>query len=264
LEDVLIRSGAERDRNDKAKWHTSQGVLSVTGTKFMNWSRAVGGGGAIDLAMHLHNLDFKAAVAWLAGHFQPLFATGPPPPPLKRHLELPEPDTRMLSCVRRYLVSERCLPPSLIQTLVESRRLYADGRGNAVFLLLGEGDRAVGAELRGTGGPWRGMAPGSSKDLGYFSVPSAQAATIVLCESAIDALSCFVLYPERLCISTAGARPSPRWLPPLIRRAHQVYCGFDSDRTGDDMAQAMITLYPSVKRLRPNQHDWNDVLRAAR
>jgi len=27
---------AKRDRNDKAKWHTAQAVLSVTGTKFMN------------------------------------------------------------------------------------------------------------------------------------------------------------------------------------------------------------------------------------
>jgi len=94
------------------------------------------------------------------------------------------------------------------------------------------------------------MAPGSCKDLGYFSFPSPHAKTIVLCESAIDAVSCAALYPQHLCISTAGARPNPRWLPPLIRRAHQVYCGFDSDRTGDDMAQAMITLHPSVKRLR--------------
>ena len=28
------------------------------------------------------------------------------------------------------------------------------------------------------------------------------------------------------------------------------------------MASAMINLHPTVKRLRPSQHDWNDALRA--
>jgi hypothetical protein len=27
------------------------------------------------------------------------------------------------------------------------------------------------------------------------------------------------------------------------------------------MADAMIALYPRVQRLRPSQHDWNDVLK---
>ena len=53
LEDVLISRGAVRDRRDKRKWQTEQGPLSITGAKFMNWQRDTGGGGAIDLAMHL-------------------------------------------------------------------------------------------------------------------------------------------------------------------------------------------------------------------
>jgi hypothetical protein len=39
-----------------------------------------------------------------------------------------------------------------------------------------------------------------------------------------------------------------------------VYCGFDSDATGDTMAAQMIALHPSLRRLRPSRHDWNDVL----
>ena len=41
-----------------------------------------------------------------------------------------------------------------------------------------------------------------------------------------------------------------------------IYCGFDSDSAGENMAKEMIALYPSVKRLRPIQHDWNDVLKS--
>ena len=37
---------------------------------------------------------------------------------------------------------------------------------------------------------WRGMAPGSQKDLGYFSVQEQDATMVILCESAIDAISC--------------------------------------------------------------------------
>ena len=40
-----------------------------------------------------------------------------------------------------------------------------------------------------------------------------------------------------------------------------IYCGFDSDSAGENMAKEMIALYPSVKRLRPIEHDWNDVLK---
>ena len=83
---------------------------------------------------------------------------------------------------------------------------------------------------------------------------------IVLCESAIDAMSCFLLHPSSLCVSTSGARPNPQWLPALLSRGCPVYCGFDADPTGDAIAQQMTALYPAVRRLRPTEHDWNDVL----
>ena len=121
----------------------------------------------------------------------------------------------------------------------------------------------VGAELRGTSGrPWHGLAPGSQKDLGCFGIPAAPRPTVVLCEAAIDALSCFALHPDCRCLSTAGATPNPRWLRPLLDQGCRIYCGFDADPTGDAMAHAMIALHPAIQRLRPTQHDWNDVLRA--
>ena len=263
LEAVLLWTGAERDPRDPAKWHTVQGTLSVTGMKFMNWTLGVGGGGAIDLVIHLNHLGFKAAVQWLWHHFKSSGAREPEKPRQRPNLKLPREDAGNLSRVRRYLHHDRSLAPSLIDPLIESGRLYADPRGNAIFLLLGKMRRPVGAELRGTTPrPWRGMAPGSQKDLGYFSAPASGAATIVLCESAIDAISCAALYPHHLCLSTSGARPNPRWLPALIRQGYELYCGFDSDPTGDDRANVMIALHPTVKRLRPGLHDWNDVLKS--
>jgi hypothetical protein len=263
LQEVLLETGAQRDLCDRAKWRTVQGIISCTGMKFMNWNRNVGGGGAIDLAMHLNGMDFKTAVEWLWNRFpishhqeqtQPFGAT---------KLILPPQNRCNIPIVRRYLIEQRFIKASLVNALMESGRLYADNRGNAVFLLLGKDNKPVGAELRGTTSVrWRGMAPGSNKDLGFFSVPNPKATSIVLCESAIDATSCFALHPECLCISTAGARPNPQWLPSLIQQGHAIYCGFDSDLVGDNMANAMMLPYPSILRLRPAHHDWNDILKS--
>lgn len=261
---VLLAAGATSDRYDKAKWHTAQGVVSVTGAKFMNWSRGVGGGGAIDLAIHLNNVGFKEAVEWLWLRFPDRGAPEQAQPVMKPRLRLPPPDAGELWRVQHYLVNDRAIPPAIIEPLIASSRLYADNRANAVFVLLGEGNAPVGAELRGSGPrPWRAMAPGSSKDLGFFAVEATQFERVILCESAIDALSCLALHPRHRCISTAGARPDPRWLAPLIRQGRPVYCGFDADPTGEAMARAMLALHPTVRRLRPSAHDWNDVLRAA-
>lgn len=263
LESVLRLSGAQPDRYDPHKWHTSQGVLSVSGAKFMDWTRGQGGGGAIDLAMHLHRLGFTQAVQWLSQSFPATVRPVSHPLAAPVALALPSPDPSKLWRVRRYLLGERALPPALIESLIQSGALYADGRANVVFLLLGKEKEPVGAELRGTTArPWRGMAPGSQKDLGFFAIPPDPLLAVILVESAIDAISCSALYPQHRCISTAGARANPHWLAPLIAQGQTVSCGFDADPVGENMAQAMIALHPSIQRLRPPQHDWNDVLKS--
>jgi hypothetical protein len=265
---VLRLWGATPDPQDRHKWHTTQGVLSVNGAKFMNWNQGEGGGGAIDLVMHLKRCAFRDALDWLAAHFP-----APPPPPdrnaVTSPLRLPPPDPAQLARVRHYLLHQRCLRPKLIDGLIQTGSLYADHRANAVFLLQGAEASPVGAELRGTTSQaWRGMAPGSKKDFGFFSIPPVPfppqtdptPLALLLCESAIDAMSAHLLQPDLACLSTAGARPNPRWLEPFLAQGRTVYCGFDTDATGQTMAQAMISLHPAVQRCAPPGHDWNDVL----
>jgi hypothetical protein len=264
LPDVLRACGAQPDPHDPHKWYTPRGVLSVTGAKFINWNQGVGGGGAIDLIIHLHHLGFREALDWLGRHF-PTFSTQPAPPWAQVQLRLPTCEPAQLDRVRSYLLHQRALPAHLVDALIQAGTLYADPRANAVFVLRASSDHTpVGAELRGTTvHAWRAMAPGSKKDRGFFSVPAdgVPAPSIVLCESAIDAISCHTLHPQHRCLSTAGARPNPRWLASLLAQDAQVYCGFDTDSTGDAMASAMIALYPSIQRLAPSHHDWNDTLR---
>jgi len=274
LETVLRFRGAEQDRRDKAKWHTEQGTLSVTEPKFTNWQQSHGGGGAIDLVMHLADVGFRTAVEWLeqhlaAGHLTAGQATASCSSPQSSltapqtcQLRLPTPDNRMLERVRDYLTARRHLAASLVEPLLNIGRLYADGRGNAVFLLVaGKANRPVGAELRGTGPQvWRGMAPGTRKDLGYFWIGAKSSRELVLCESAIDAISCYQMHSQYICLSTAGVRANPRWLSGLVNRGYEIYCGFDSDESGDGCADRMMAIHPAIRRLRPPAHDWNDAI----
>jgi hypothetical protein len=312
LEVVLTSWGAVRDRQDKSRWCTPRGPLSITGSKFFNWHDDHGGGGAIDLVMHLGGWDAGQAVGWLWRHLGPAArhaastantsvdgnATSPSgfpsipglssgkhtplanqrdtnPTRRRRHqqLRLPAASPANLPRVQRYLTGRRGLSATILASLIDDGRLYADARGNAVFLMVaGRPNRPMGAELRGTGNRvWRGLAPGSRKNAGYFWVGKASSRQIVLCESAIDAISCFQLHPrlkgiqlpgECICISTAGVRPDAPWLQPLMARGYQIYCGFDADEPGETASRQMIARHPSIQRLRPSHHDWNDVLTA--
>ena len=226
LETVLTFRGAVRDQHDRSKWHTEHGPLSVTGPKFTNWQGGQAGGGAIDLVMHLAEVDVGTAVGWLEQHLAASHpaasqftaaASGRQPTAPEGHgrLRLPVPQEHLLGRVRNYLTGRRGLSATLIEPLIQSEKLYADSRGNAVFLLVaGKAQRPVGAELRGTGPRvWRGMAPGTCKDLGYFWIGTTGSRSIVLCESAIDAISCHQLHPEHICLSTSCllyTSPSPR------------------------------------------------------
>lgn len=271
--------GGRRDRRDRRRWLTQRGPISVTGSRFMNWREQVGGGGAIDLAMHLRGFSFTEAVEWLERQFLPDVpahsadastatssggsgSLSPSSSRPERPLHLPPPAAGKLGQVCRYLIEQRQLRWELIKGLIQRRALYADAFGNAVFLMeRGKSRTPVGAELRGTtAARWRGLAPGSRKDAGYFWVGQQAARRIVLCESAIDAISCYQLLGACICISTAGARADARWLPELLRRGYEVHNGFDDDNAGHAAARAMQQAYPLLRRLTPPAKDWNAAL----
>jgi hypothetical protein len=273
LAEVLERLGAVRDARDRARWKTPRGALSVTGTRFFNWHEQSGGGGAIDLVMHLRQADFRMAVAWLRDRFaRALPATDATvlsvgiacPQVVERVFRPPERDDRMLARVVRYLEDERAIPPEVLAPLLAAGTVYADRRGNAVFVHVDRAGRPAGAELRGTTGiQWRGMAAGSKKAAGSFAADtSSDYAETVLCESAIDAMSCHALRPAARAVSTAGTCSGRAWLADILAPGLPVWCGFDTDEPGETAARAMISRHPAIRRLRPSAHDWNDDLKA--
>ncbi len=291
LETVAERLGLERDRYDHHKWRSPGHVISITGQKFYDHLHLTGGGGAIDLVMHLQQQSYREAVSWLYGQAPPVPRTQVPPrpapqPPTPQPFEPPNPDATRWPAVRQYLIQQRRLPVALVDQLHRQGKIYASGLTaevlaklqnhgrngesltNAVFLRENLDGEVTGAFLRGIQSDFKGLATGSSRDQGWFMLsPSAgEVKRTVLVESGIDALSLAALEPEQsgttLYIATDGAGAIPQ---KLLQKQMDVGCeivlGFDRDRAGEEMAWKAAQVVPTAHRLTPTWKDWNDQLR---
>ncbi len=259
---VLKQLNCQPDPADRKKWKTPKGSISVTGQKFMNWTSGSGGGGAIDLVMHLLDYSFSQAVRWLSDSF----AVQPVKTAVQRHLErpataafcLPEPVNVNWDRVRHYLVQTRKLPESIVQSLFHNQSVYADFRANAVFIMKDVAGNIKGAELRGTGAiPFKGISRGSCKKSAFFACGHSKHKLLALCESAIDAISFSLLFPNMLAVSTAGTNESPDWIGQFINCNWTVFCAFDSDSAGDAMARSLLGKFNHIGIIRPPRKDWN-------
>ena len=147
-----------------------------------------------------------------------------------------------------------------------------DARGNTLFVHRADAGEITGFEIKNRG--FTGFAPGGIKSA-WQSAALPDDRTLVITESAIDALSYFQLHPERVAgarfLSTAGA-PSPRQLELLGRvldplpYATTVIAALDSDAAGDKLATRIEDLvrcraYLAFERHSPSSaKDWNEVL----
>jgi hypothetical protein len=274
LHAVFERLGYDWDRKkyDKDQYSTEKGRISVSGQKFFNHGEEVGGGGAIDLVSHLLDLDFLSAAEWLANEFAGGVSHRQAPivhSARKKPLALPPRDDAAVGSVFAYLAG-RGVSALTIQQLITEGRLYATrnkGFINAVFLSTDDSGLPIGAEQKGVRGKFSALAPGSSRNKGYFRVERAGNNAVAITESAIDAISFAELYPTVDAISTSGSRPDAPYIPHLLDRYEHVFCAFDADDKGHRTAAEMIAKYPRIRRFLPTnvpkeseKWDWNDAV----
>lgn len=279
LESVLEKFGANRDPQDPNRnWKTHAGRITVTEGKFFNHDQQQGGGGAIDLAMHLGGFKFKEAVAWLGGnigrdetvhqyqaeagkHATRILDTTPPP-----KLEVPSPDAGKFARMKNYLTGKRAIPEAIVDNAIEKGRLWADKYANAVFSLRDLEGKQIGAELRGTfDKPFHGVRG----EKGLFFTGTSQSKTAVFVESGIDALSYQAMHPNALVIGTAGSGRDMLTAAAraLDEKGYKIIAGFDADKAGEAQTKTLREAIPTatIDRQRPTQgKDWNDELKAQR
>ncbi len=278
LEKVAYELGLNPDPKDQHKWQSEQHIINITGSRFYDWKELKGGGGAIDLVMHVNECDFKQSVAWLNDRFgegatleattyktreiiktEPTLIFTPPTPESSKWQE-----------VKKYLTRTRKLPSGLVDSLHEQGLIYADENPNAVFIrrTLDE-SKITGATLRGTAGEdntFKGLAPGTKRSEGwfYFSQGGQSSDPInraVLVESPIDAMSFAVLdrndSRRTIYISTDGAGHVPN---EFLQQLNNVVIAYDNDQAGKLMAQRVLSQLPNAVRKMPKAIDWNEEL----
>jgi hypothetical protein len=172
-----------------------------------------------------------------------------------------------------YLERERALPAALLAHERFAGRVRIDDRGNAVFPHF-DANGLSGFELKNVN--FVGFAPGGSKSL-WLSHSLLDDTRLVFCESAIDALSHAVLFPDNHArYASIGGKPNPQQ-PELIRMAaaamptgSEIVSAMDNDAGGADLTEVVRKAVALTGRLdlkftvqEPfGVKDWNDQLRA--
>jgi len=256
-----------------------------------------GGSGAIDLVRRVTGADFNGALAWLSARYGTEAAAADMTDRAhSRALERvqraaaerpaftpPAPDPAAWPAVRRYLLEERRLDADLVDEAHALGNVYAQSRPgphggqliNAVFLARDENGQPTGAELKGItarrdGSRYAGVAPGSDKQRGAFRAGVqrlADAARVIIVESAIDALSALGWvrskgYKGPVCVVSSAGDGIPEPVRESIPKTARRYAGQDRNRAGDRQARR---LGDGWERLRPpgGHEDWNEWAKAA-
>ena len=256
LAPLLERLGAEPDPKDKHNWRTPAGRITVTGPKFFNHDEGTGGGGAIDLVMHILQVDFREAVRFLGGvpsTPRQLPTVLPSGTPGSRSL-VPFPVQENWIHVRDYLTRVRKISGPLVDSLHREGTLYADKYRNAVFL----SESGKGAELRGTGSV---SFHGYRGEKAPFRL-SGVGADLFFVESAIDAMSLRDLGFPGAILSFGGCAKGliQHYGREAREKGLKVLGGFDSDRAGESFFEALREAVPDAGRILPKGKDWNEEL----
>jgi len=172
-----------------------------------------------------------------------------------------------------YLEEERGIPALVLQHWRFEGRIKIDDHGAAVFPHF-DSEGLCGYEVKNRGG-FTGFAPGGTKGL-WLSKTSLADRCLVICESAIDALSFAVLFPDgQARYASIGGKPNSIQ-PDLIRaqvkllpQGSGVIAAMDSDDAGNHLAEVVRQAVEGATRpdvaFRHHEprgfKDWNDQLR---
>jgi hypothetical protein len=263
---VFQMCGYSPDRADEHQYKTDAGRISIdaaSGKKFFNHDTKQGGGGAIDLTMHLLDCSMIEACDFLGAKIDQesivkAVAAKAETDARAAICELPEPDDTFWPRVKAYLTNIRKLPTKMIDSLHAVGVIFADSRPNACFKYSGGG-----VEIRGVSNyKFNGFR---GKKQGVFWVGSKSAKKVAITESAIDSLSFVAAQPDHASVALSGNRGIDKIVDivkQLELKGYQVIAAFDNDSEGDKKSKALIAEVPSVTRLKPKLKDWNDDLRA--
>ncbi|MBD2254730.1 MobV family relaxase [Nostoc parmelioides] len=285
LEDVAWQLGLNPDWKNFNRWKGRNHIINIHESKFYDFhpSQLHGGGGSIDLVMHVNECNFTTALAWLNQHYgsskleraslhwakqqaTDISTTG-----TTVEFTAPVKNDVQWQAVQDYLTQKRQLPVNLVQALHERGLVYADERQNAVFVmrsLLGE---VNGAFLRGTKGEdntFMGYEKGTSRSDGWFwfrmggKKPTDEVERVVLCKSPIEAISVAVMEPSTATRTMYLAADSPQSLPrEFLENIPNVELAYGNSPSDDETTRIIQEVLSHARRRKPQLADWNEELK---
>lgn len=254
---VASSLGLEFDPNDKKQLIGDGHRISINGDKFNDFNSGKGGGGAIDLVMHVKDLDFQQACNFL-GYIDYTSVAAVARLHDKKPSELPVRayDT---SRARDYLITQRGLNPDLVDSAIKSGKVWQDLKGNAVF------DYGEGVELRGTGSEtFKGFR--GTKGNGFVIDAVDMPFRVVVVESSIDALSYKQLHDSNDLIVAIGGDANDKFMQYAIDQAKAagvpLVAAFDNDQGGDIARSRLRDIFDNhlIWFDVPISKDWNEDL----
>ena len=289
LRDVLAHYGFDVKREGTTlRAKTERHNIVVTGSRWFDNKANVGGGGAIDLVMHIAGVDFSVACRSLADEFRPLAAaqanlsfpssSGCQTAPEKKSFEelmalYAVRDDSNWPVARAYLSETRKIDPAIVDELHAVGSIYANDHlpnPSLVFLHRDPHGKVRGATLRDTRHQSAFRPCLGNKLTAWFTVGNfANADRVVAVESPIDALSYYSLFAGRCdalaVVSCAGSTVPHELMFQAYDRRQSFVVAFDNDAAGergwskawDDTADwAGFRLSSEC----PKHKDWNDDL----
>jgi hypothetical protein len=273
LVQVAYELGLDADLQDQQKWRNESYTIHITGEKFYDWQSMKGGGGAIDLVMHVERCGFTDAVGWLGDRFggaeaiqivtrqvAALVEEKPQQP-----FVAPVPEEKNWGQVRDELTRRWMLPRAIVDQLHRDGLVYADDLSHAVFLRRNWDGNVTGAVLQEMGAEGRlleRLAGGTRRSRGWFYTVSggedgAAVERVVLVRGAIDGMSYQVLHPPEvrtmvLAIDGVGHLPLAE-----LEMVKEVAIAFDRGDVGMAIGQRLQGELPDSERQLPKNKDWN-------
>lgn len=188
-----------------------------------------------------------------------------PAPIVKREYNDLFKDWRKLQPYKSGYLESRGLDQATIERFAS--KIRTDEHGNACFQHQDMQGNVTGWEKKNKG--FTGFSAEGSKTLFICRVDEAVITNIIVCESAIDAMSYYQITKQPgIYVSFAGAM-SPeqeKQLTELLHRypAAKIHAATDNDMQGDKCAAFLARSHDHVERKRPRcVKDWNDVLQAS-
>lgn len=241
-------------------------VIDETRTKF-NWFSESVGGGPIQFVMKTEGKDWVNAVKTLIGqdNIQSQFREFEKNEPIKKEFKLPE-KNNTYKHMFAYLIKTRGIDKDIVKDFVEKHKIYENNHNSCVFVCHDENDKPVAANIRATGGTFKGDVASSNKK--YPFTAEGKTKKLHVFESSIDLMSYMTLIKqgkvegslEDHFISTGSANNISAVEYYLKRHdIKEINVGYDNDEAGHKGYLKIFKNFPEkkVNYIVPMNKDWN-------